>query len=92
MKHFMSAVPEPQMKANVPPEPKPSGAASTTVKPGPGKLQAVNLNFFYGSFHALHDITISIPEKKITATTNTTPATMPTQAAAWLSRLDRSYR
>jgi len=31
------------------------------------KLQAVNLNFFYGSFHALHDISIELPEKRITA-------------------------
>jgi len=31
------------------------------------KLQAVNLNFFYGSFHALHDIELQIPEKRITA-------------------------
>jgi hypothetical protein len=29
------------------------------------------------------------PEKKITATMKTTPATMPTQAAAWSTRLGR---
>src|ERR1700730_8586443 len=31
------------------------------------KLQAVNLNFFYGAFHALHDISLEVPEKRITA-------------------------
>jgi phosphate transport system ATP-binding protein len=31
------------------------------------KLQAVNLNFFYGAFHALHNISLQIPEKRITA-------------------------
>lgn len=32
------------------------------------------------------------PEKKITATTNTTPATMPTQAKTWLSLLGKVSR
>jgi phosphate transport system ATP-binding protein len=31
------------------------------------KLQAVSLNFFYGSFQALHDISLELPEKRITA-------------------------
>ncbi len=31
------------------------------------KLQAKSLNFFYGSFQALHDITIKVPPLKITA-------------------------
>jgi phosphate transport system ATP-binding protein len=31
------------------------------------KLQAVNLNFYYGGFHALHDISLDVPEKRITA-------------------------
>jgi phosphate transport system ATP-binding protein len=31
------------------------------------KMRAQNLNFFYGSFQALHDITISIPHYKVTA-------------------------
>jgi phosphate transport system ATP-binding protein len=35
-----------------------------TSKP---KLQTVNLNFFYGSFQALHEINLEIPEKRITA-------------------------
>ncbi|MGB6944580.1 MAG: ATP-binding cassette domain-containing protein, partial [Bryobacteraceae bacterium] len=43
-----------------PPEVRPEVAARP-------KLQAVNLNFFYGNFHALHDISLEVPEKKITA-------------------------
>ncbi len=31
------------------------------------KLQATNLDFFYGSFKALHSINLAIPEKRITA-------------------------
>jgi len=31
------------------------------------KLQAVSLNFFYGSFQALHDISLELPDKRITA-------------------------
>ncbi len=31
------------------------------------KLKSVNLHFYYGSFHALHDITVEIQENKITA-------------------------
>lgn len=31
------------------------------------KLQAVHVNFFYGKFQALHDISIAVPQKKITA-------------------------
>ena len=43
----------------------PSGVQpEVTARP---KLQATNLNFFYGSFHALHDINLEVPEKKITA-------------------------
>jgi len=30
------------------------------------KFQVRNLNFYYGSFHALHDITLDIAEKKVT--------------------------
>jgi len=32
-----------------------------------GKLQAVNLNFYYGAFQALHDVGLTIPDRKITA-------------------------
>ena len=48
----------------------------TTVRPGqppvvasdlPPKLRVRGLNFFYGAYHALRDITLDIPEKKVTA-------------------------
>ena len=45
-------------------------SAPPDIKPDVGaqpKLQAKNLNFFYGSFHALHNISLDVPEKKITA-------------------------
>ncbi|HYL37817.1 MAG TPA: phosphate ABC transporter ATP-binding protein PstB [Bryobacteraceae bacterium] len=61
----MGAMPEP---ANVnvtilPPEtspPRPESVSRT-------KLQAVNLNFYYGNFQALHDISLQLPGKRITA-------------------------
>ena len=31
------------------------------------KLSVRNLNFYYGKFHALKDINLEIPEKKVTA-------------------------
>ncbi|CAN7680884.1 phosphate ABC transporter ATP-binding protein PstB [Caballeronia sp. LjRoot29] len=31
------------------------------------KIEVKNLNFFYGKFHALKDINLSIPEKRVTA-------------------------
>ena len=33
----------------------------------PSKISARNLNFYYGKFHALKDINLDIPEKKVTA-------------------------
>ena len=33
----------------------------------PPKLRVRNLNFFYGAYHALREITLDIPEKKVTA-------------------------
>jgi len=33
----------------------------------PPKISVKDLNFFYGSFKALHDITVDLPEKRITA-------------------------
>ena len=41
----------------------PAGAAATL----PAKLQIRKLNFYYGSFHALRDISMEIPERKVTA-------------------------
>jgi len=31
------------------------------------KLQAIDLNFFYGKFQALHGVSLAVPEKRITA-------------------------
>jgi phosphate transport system ATP-binding protein len=43
------------------------GQATVSPEDLKPKLQVRNLNFFYGAFHALHDITLDIPEKKVTA-------------------------
>ncbi len=38
------------------------------VKPDiPAKISVKNLNFYYQKFHALHDITLDIPENQVTA-------------------------
>ncbi|HTK82889.1 MAG TPA: phosphate ABC transporter ATP-binding protein PstB [Bacteroidota bacterium] len=41
--------------------------SGTSAVPSPVKLAASNINFYYGSVQALHDITIDFVEKKITA-------------------------
>ena len=33
----------------------------------PSKIEVKNLNFYYGKFHALRDVTLSIAENKVTA-------------------------
>src|ERR1044071_6364970 len=33
----------------------------------PAKLRIRSLNFYYGAFHALHDISLDIPENRVTA-------------------------
>jgi phosphate transport system ATP-binding protein len=43
------------------------GAAAAKQSPSVTKISVQCLNFFYGNFHALHDINIEIPEKQITA-------------------------
>lgn len=60
----MGAMPESAREKEiiVQPETPPTAPESTRTK-----LQAVNLNFFYGSFQALHGINIELPEKRITA-------------------------
>src|SRR5579864_8778807 len=62
----MSAVPEPIQRSEMITPPPPPVAfepeASSTVK-----LKTVKLNFFYGSFQALHDIDLEVPAKRITA-------------------------
>jgi phosphate transport system ATP-binding protein len=41
--------------------------ASVQASSQPVKMTVKNLNFFYGKFHALRDINMTIPEKKVTA-------------------------
>jgi phosphate transport system ATP-binding protein len=41
--------------------------SAATVDAGPPKLTVRNLNFYYGKFHALKNISLEIPEKKVTA-------------------------
>jgi phosphate transport system ATP-binding protein len=61
----MGAMPEQvKTKENTSVQPETSGPQPEAART---KLQAVSLNFFYGSFHALHDISLELPEKRITA-------------------------
>src|SRR5580658_11046523 len=54
----------PRMSAMmVPPLPP----ASSQESPSKAKLKTENLNFYYGTFQALHDINLEIPDKRITA-------------------------
>src|SRR6202142_2060163 len=62
----MAATPESaKMSEITAPPPAPSGVQpEVSARP---KLQAVGLNFFYGNFHALHNVSLEVPEKRITA-------------------------
>ncbi|MEO8026274.1 MAG: phosphate ABC transporter ATP-binding protein PstB [Bryobacteraceae bacterium] len=51
------------LEAKAPPGGTPSGDTAPFV----AKLSAVDLNFFYGSFQALHGITMEVFENKVTA-------------------------
>jgi phosphate transport system ATP-binding protein len=62
----MGAMPESAKMNDITAPPAPPADVRSEVAARP-KLQAVNLNFFYGSFHALHNISLEIPEKRITA-------------------------
>ncbi len=44
-----------------------SSEAESPIENGPPKLKSSNLNFYYGSYHALHDISLSIYANRITA-------------------------
>jgi phosphate transport system ATP-binding protein len=47
---------------------RPSARAETPpVEELSAKISVRNLNFYYGAFRALHDISLDIPEKKVTA-------------------------
>ena len=61
----MGAMPESAKMNETTVPPAPPGP---TPEPAPkGKLKTANLNFYYGSFQALHDINVEISEKRITA-------------------------
>ena len=61
----MSAVPKMKpSQLHKPPVPAAPAVSATSVA---GKLQTVDLNFYYGAFHALHQVSVKIPEKRVTA-------------------------
>src|SRR6516165_8431888 len=47
--------------------PRSGEVESHPVQPGHPKLQAVNVNFYYGAFRALHDISLDARTNQITA-------------------------
>jgi phosphate transport system ATP-binding protein len=61
----MGAMPESARVSEPMTPPSPAGQTESGVTTT--KLKALNLNFFYGDFQALHDINLEIPEKRITA-------------------------
>jgi len=46
------------------PDVRGNGGAAPAARP---KLQIRNLNFYYGAFHALKNISLDIPERMVTA-------------------------
>src|SRR6266478_5412872 len=58
----MNTVPESVKMSQMPMPPEPPAAQAALPK-----LQTVKLNFFYGSFQALYNIDLAVPEKRITA-------------------------
>ncbi len=40
---------------------------STDPSPADSKIRVRDLNFYYGKFHALKNINLDVPEKKVTA-------------------------
>jgi phosphate transport system ATP-binding protein len=62
----MAATPESAKMSEITAPPSVSPGVQPEVAARP-KLQAMGLNFFYGNFHALHNINLEVPEKRITA-------------------------
>jgi phosphate transport system ATP-binding protein len=62
----MAATPESAKMSEITAPPTVPASVQPEVAARP-KLQAVGLNFFYGNFHALHNISLEVPEKRITA-------------------------
>jgi len=48
-------------------QPSANPTAGKPVARQQGKLKAVNLNFYYGAYKALHDISLEVPANRITA-------------------------
>jgi phosphate transport system ATP-binding protein len=46
---------------------RPGAAGAPDVSQLPAKLRVRNLNFYYGAYRALHDISLDIPENRVTA-------------------------
>jgi phosphate transport system ATP-binding protein len=44
-----------------------NGASGANTPPAPLKMRAVELDFYYGAFHALKSISLDVPENQITA-------------------------
>src|SRR6202046_641115 len=62
----MAAKPESAKMSEITAPPTVSSGVQPEVAARP-KLQPVGLNFFYGSVHALHNVSLEVPEKRITA-------------------------
>ena len=58
----MATPPQPSLK-----ELKPAALGQPSPLTSPAKLSIRHLNFYYGTFQALHDISMSIPSHRITA-------------------------
>ena len=64
----MSTVPEFASQKKAAPDLKGDSVPTTTPQSAAGpKLRASNVNFFYGAFQALHDISLDMHEHKVTA-------------------------
>src|SRR5947208_1218004 len=52
----------------VPPAmPHSAGAASAVLQPSTPKMKTEHVNFFYGKFQALHDVSLEFASNKVTA-------------------------
>jgi len=66
----MSSVPEQKLAVTPIPDATPTGPAPSEPKPADQakiKMRAENLNFYYGTFKALHDVSLEMQERRITA-------------------------
>ena len=62
----MSTAPEYASQPKAAQDTKGALVPTPTAEPGP-KLRATNVNFYYGTFQALHDISIDMQEHRVTA-------------------------